>query len=94
MIKKLVSQSPVRKQGGIPTPKLEKILVDLFADIEFYYPYQGKERDSLFQNAFDRFRLSLKTLYRYAGRRKCRNEFESYLNQLGLPDSGKERTTQ
>ena len=85
VIKKLVSQSPLLYKKGIPTPKLEKLIVDLFTDTEFYYPYQGKERTTLFQNVFERYRLSLKTLYRYAGRRKCRQQLEDYLQTQIFP---------
>ena len=85
VIKKLVSQSPLLHQQGIPTPKLEKLIVDLFTDTEFYYPYQGKERTMLFQNVFERYRLSLKTLYRYAERRKCRQPLEDYLQTQIFP---------
>lgn len=92
VIKKLVSQAPLQTIDGIRTPKLEKLLVDLVADSEFFYPYQGNERTTLFRNAFSQYRLSLKTLYRYAQRRKCRQELEDYLqkNQI-LPAATGER---
>ena len=78
---------------GIRTPKLEKLLVDLVADSDFFYPYQGNERTTLFRNAFMQYQVSLKTLYRYAQRRKCRQELEYYLqqNQI-LPASTRERS--
>ena len=91
VIKKLVSQSPLLYLKEIPTSKLEKILVDVFADKEFFYPYQGNEQIILFQNAFARYRLSLKTLYRYAQRRKCRPQLEAYLQTRILSASGSER---
>ena len=92
VIKKLVSQSPLLHRKEIPTPKLEKILVDVFADKDFFYPYQGHEQTLLFQNAFARYRLSLKTLYRYAQRRKCRQPLETYLQTRIFPASGSERS--
>ena len=92
VIKKLVSQSPLHTVSGIRTPKLEKLLVDLVADSDFYYSYQGNERTTLFRNAFSQYQLSLKTLYRYAQRRKCRQELEAYLHQNQiLPASAGER---
>ena len=84
VVKKMISQSPVRMYDGIPTAKLEKLLVDLFADADFYYPYQGNERNILFKNAFERYRISYKSLYRYADRRKCRPALDLYLQQQGL----------
>ena len=72
VIKKLVSQSPLHTVSGIRTPKLEKLLVDLVADSDFYYSYQGSELTTLFRNTFSQYHVSLKTLYRYAQRRKCR----------------------
>ena len=91
VIKKLVSQSPLLYLKEVPTPKLEKILVDVFADKDFFYPYRGSEQTTLFQSAFARYRLSLKTLYRYAQRRKCRPQLEAYLQTRILSASGSER---
>ena len=92
MIKKLVSQSPLHKVSGNRTPKLEKLLVDLVADSDFYYSYQGNERTTLFRNAFLQYQVSLKTLYRYAQRRKCRQELADYLQQNNIfPASAGER---
>ena len=92
VIKKLVSQSPLHTVSGISTPKLEKLLVDLVADSDFYYSYQGSELTTLFRNTFSQYHVSLKTLYRYAQRRKCRQELEAYLQQNNiLPAAAGER---
>jgi bifunctional DNA-binding transcriptional regulator/antitoxin component of YhaV-PrlF toxin-antitoxin module len=40
----LISQSPGTSHKGIPFPKLEKILVDTFADDNIFYAFQGEER--------------------------------------------------
>ena len=84
VIKKLVSQSPLLTHNGIRVPKLEKLLVDLFAEPDFFYPYQGNERTTLFCNAFTRYKLSPKTIFRYAQRRKCREGLAAYLQQNKL----------
>ena len=92
VIKKLVSQSPLHKVSGNRTPKLEKLLVDLVADSDFYYSYQGSELTTLFRNTFSHYHVSLKTLYRYAKWRKCRQEPADYLQQNNiLPAAAGER---
>ena len=58
VIKKLVSQSPLHTVSGNRTPKLEKLLVDLVADSDFYYSYQGSELTTLFRNTFSHYHVS------------------------------------
>jgi hypothetical protein len=81
VIKKLVSQAPLFKQESIAIPKLEKILVDLFAEEDFYYPYQGQELVNIYENAIRDYDISAKGLYRYADRRKCKEKLESFINK-------------
>lgn len=84
VIKKLVSQAPVVQNKKIATPKLEKILVDVLIEKDFYYPYQGHELINIYENAFRYYRISTKSLNRYADRRKCGNEVKSFLKQHQL----------
>jgi hypothetical protein len=84
VIKKLVSQAPISKQKNIAIPKLEKILVDLFAEADFYYPYQGQELVNIYDNSIRDYIISAKSLYRYADRRKCKDKLESFLNKHSI----------
>ena len=71
LVSSLITQSPKKMVQGLPYAKLEKILVDIFADEKKYYSFQGDEMVHIFQNAFSSYWISEKTLFRYAGRRKA-----------------------
>lgn len=84
IVKKLVSQAPVLQSKKIATPKLEKVLVDVLAEKDFYYPYQGQELINIYENAFRYYKISLKSLNRYADRRKCSNMVKNFFKQHQL----------
>lgn len=84
VIKKLVTQAPVSQKKKIATPKLEKILIDVFTEKEFYYPSQGQELINIFENAFHYYKISIKSLNRYADRRKCGNKVKNFLKEHQL----------
>lgn len=71
LVSRLVTESPKRMIQEIPSPKLEKILVDLLAEEDLFYYLQGAELARLFENAFSTYLVSEKTLFRYARRRKA-----------------------
>jgi len=77
----LITQSPRQKVNEIPCPKLEKILVDIFADTSMFYIFQGQELVNIFETAFHTYRISEKTLFRYAGRRKVSPKIRTFINQ-------------
>jgi hypothetical protein len=77
LVLRLVTQSPKTVASGTTTARLEKILVDLFADTQRFYAFQGSELINIYENAFEHFWVNSKTLMRYAGRRKVK---ESLLN--------------
>lgn len=66
---------------GIPSPKLETILVDLFTDENLFYYVQGAELVRIFENAFSTYRISGKTLFRYAGRRKVSQKLREFIRE-------------
>jgi hypothetical protein len=76
-----ITQSPKQKVGDIFTPKLEKLLVDIFADDEKFYTFHGEELVHIFETAFERYRLSEKTLFRYAERRKAGKRIRAFIEQ-------------
>jgi hypothetical protein len=79
IILSLITQSPQMKARGIPSAKLEKILVDVFSDDERFFIYQGQEMINIFENAFSMYWVNPKTLFRYADRRKKADELKSFL---------------
>jgi hypothetical protein len=79
LIARLVSQSPKRKLNGLTTPRLEKILVDIFADPELFFVFQGDELARIYENAFGLYWISEKTMFRYAGRRKVEAKLKEFI---------------
>lgn len=82
-IKPLISESPLQIIDDIPTPTIEKILVDIHKDKDFFY-LQGSESNYIFENAFNLFTINETKLLRYASRRGIREEINSQINLLKL----------
>ena len=81
VITSLLSQSPHQKVEGVSTPKLEKILVDIFADDDIFYIFHGEELVHIFEAAFDRYQVSQKAIFRYAQRRKLDQKLRDFLQK-------------
>jgi len=80
IVSPLITQAPRQVVDGIPYPKIEKILVDLFVDDETFFVYQGRELVTIYESVFNRHPIGEKTLFRYAGRRNARRELETFIN--------------
>jgi hypothetical protein len=80
LVNRLITQSPRKIAHGLPYPKLEKILVDLYADEERFYFLQGEELVHIFENAFSSYWISEITLFRYAGRRKVSEKIRQFIS--------------
>ena len=68
IIKPLVSESPLTQNNGIMVPTLEKLLVDLCKDEDFYF-LQGVEETYIIENARSMYDINESRLKRYAKRR-------------------------
>lgn len=79
IVKPMVSESCLDRSGEVMVPTLEKILVDVFKETDFFLIYQGKELDNIFWNAFDQFALNIPTMVRYARRRGHDKELLKYM---------------
>lgn len=82
-VKNLVSESPLQNVSDIPMPTIEKLLVDILRDSDFFY-LQGTESERIIENAFQTYAVNRSRLFRYAGRRKAKNELLSILENLGI----------
>ena len=86
ILKKLISQAPLmdnpESEKYCSTPRLEKILVDILCDNEFFFLH-GMETEYVYQNAFDSYQINTSVIRRYASRRNKQNEVEAFLNKLG-----------
>jgi hypothetical protein len=76
---RLLTQSPKIISNGVPSARLEKILVDIFADEDRFFIFQGQELVTIFENAFATYWINEKTLFRYAGRRKVAKELRTFI---------------
>ena len=82
-VKNLVSEAPLQKVSDVPMPTLEKLLVDILRDSDFFY-LQGNESEHIIENAFNLYSVNRSRLFRYAGRRKVKEELSSVLNNLNI----------
>ena len=70
IIKNLITDAPLQDIKQIKVPSIEKILVDLIVDTELYTAYQGRDLDSIIENALQYNTIKKDTLFRYADRRR------------------------
>ncbi len=81
----MVSQAPLLNQDGIITPSLEKILVDVFCDPVIFAAEQGSEMLNIFSKSFEKYRIHLHRMLRYAKRRGKNDTLIAWLrNNLEL----------
>lgn len=81
LVLKLITQSPKLNKNGISFARLEKILVDIFADEDRFYTFHGQELINIFENAFSTYWINTKTMFRYAGRRKATDRLKEFINK-------------
>jgi hypothetical protein len=84
-VKPLISESPVQEYNGILVPTLEKLLVDLQKDKDFFY-LQEAEGVNIFQNALLLYSINESRLLRYASRRGIRKEIETIIRTVNSHD--------
>lgn len=82
-VKNLVSEAPLQKIDGVPMPTVEKLLVDILRDADFFY-LRGVESEHIIENAFNLYEINRSRLFRYAERRKVKADFISILENLNL----------
>ena len=68
IVKPLVTESPLAQKDGIMVPTLEKLLVDLRKDEDFYF-LRGVEETYIMENALSLYGINESRLKRYAKRR-------------------------
>lgn len=83
IVKTFVTESPVNRIGGMITPTIEKILVDIQKDDDLDY-MRGTESLYMFRTAFDLYVVNIPKLLRYARRRGAYESTHSLITQLDL----------
>ncbi|HVT86688.1 MAG TPA: DUF6577 family protein [Chitinophagaceae bacterium] len=86
IIKTMISESPKENYHGIKIAKLEKILVDLYAD-KLWQSIFSSEVRNIYEEACNNYVLNFSTLLSYAARRGKRKEIWNYIKSLEVLDS-------
>lgn len=81
IVKPLISESPLTTVQGVKTPRLEKILVDIFCDDDMDYLH-GNEWNRIFRNAHFRYAINRTTMLRYASRRNAKEPVKKAIENL------------
>ena len=79
IIRSLISESPLQLIESINTPTIEKVLVDIVADVEFSF-LQGSEINYVYTTIFEKHNVNKNKLLRYAARRGRKNEVKKLIN--------------
>ena len=80
-IRPLVSHAPTQIQSQISVASLEKILVDLATDKEFF-SFQGNEIFTIYENAFDKYTINESSMLRYVARKEKRDKIKKIINSI------------
>ena len=81
IVKPLATEAPVRLVDGVCMPMLEKILVDINADSDFYY-LQDNETFYIMENARSLYSINIPKMLRYASRRGIREKMQTILQNV------------
>ncbi len=84
ILKPLISKAPINVKEK--SPKIEKIIVDIFSDKIINYFYEGSERLQIYEQIFSTYAVNYKTLFAYAKRRSIYEEFKAYLKKYNIGD--------
>lgn len=84
-VKPLITESPVQEVDGVLVPTLEKLLVDLQKDTDFFY-LQEAEGVNIFRNALSLYAINESRLLRYASRRGIRKKIEAIIKSINSND--------
>lgn len=82
-VKPLPSESPLQTVQGLTAPTLEKLLVDINVDEDFFY-LQGSESFYILRNAAEKDVINRSRLLRYAKRRYVADKLIKDLEEIGL----------
>jgi hypothetical protein len=81
-IKKLITRAPIQsaEKEGYVLPTLEKVLVDIFCEPDFFFTFAGSEFSVMLNNAYHRFAVDFAKLLQYADRRNKAKELKDLIH--------------
>ena len=80
----LISKAPINLKEK--TPKIEKIIIDIFSDKIIKFFYDGNEIKDIYEQIFATYAVNYKTLFAYSKRRSIFKEFKGYLKKYNIGD--------
>lgn len=80
VLQSLISKAPIQMIKKVITPKIEKVLVDLFSDKKLFSTYQSSELVYIFNNAYHRYSIDFTKLFSYAQRRRKETDLMDFLS--------------
>ncbi len=83
VVRRLISESPLIETNGIITASIEKILVDIFESVDFFY-LQGHELTHVYSNIFQSYTINESRLYRYAGRKGKKEKIQKFVTSINI----------
>lgn len=79
IVKVLVTESPLQNVDDVPSPTIEKLLVDILKDPDLNY-MRGMEFNYMMKTALSQYRVSSSKLLRYARRRNVQQQIKRTLD--------------
>ena len=83
VVKPLVTNSPLLSQDGMDVPSLEKALVDIVADRDFFR-YDDELIMNEYQRAFEVYPINSNRILRYAGRRNMADPVSTFISSVNM----------
>ncbi len=85
-VKPMITESPLQTIEGIPSLTIEKLLVDIRKDVDFFF-LQGKESSLILKNVYSLYHINENRLLRYASRRGIKEEIKKEISELKMDDN-------
>ncbi|MDR2813731.1 MAG: hypothetical protein LBB79_03625 [Prevotellaceae bacterium] len=83
VVRPLISEAPLATVENIPSPAIEKFLVDMVGDVEFSF-LSGIEMNYVYAAIFERHKVNKSKLLRYAARRGRKTKVQQLLDDNKL----------
>lgn len=80
IVKPLVTEAPLKFIDRVPSPTLEKLLVDILKDSDLDY-LRGMEFSYMIETALSQYQLSITKLLRYARRRNVQQQIQTIIDK-------------
>ena len=81
IVRQTISRSPFNTVAGLRIPSIEKMLIDLFADKDMFFAFQGQELKNIYYNSISRYQINYSKMFTYAKRRNRYHQLISFLNE-------------